>query len=480
MRISFIVGVVFALATGPALAQGVGQPTLLDPHPAVPHPQLSPAPAAPSAPRAARAAAARPARPSAKTPRAAKAPSTPESRSAAALALSSEPVFDDGTYQRIKEALFSYSAIQVRGGWPALPADTKLTPESTGPTVALLRQHLVISDDLAPEQEQGDTYDAAVVEAVKRFQTRHGLEATGNVDAKTLKAMNVPVAERIKQLEASLERLFGMDFVFAERYVVVNIPAAFVEAVSNDKVERRYRVIVGKIDKPSPTLTAFITAVNLNPTWTVPLSITKSEIRAHMRRDPTYLSRMHMRVLGARDEEIDPQTIDWSSDRSPNFTVRQDSGGFNALGNLKIDMPNPYSVYMHDTTTRNLFANDYRFDSHGCTRVDNVRDLAAWILEDVPPWNRAAIDAGIAAGKLKIINLPHKMPVAWVYLTGWVTRDGTVQFREDVYKHDQELDREKLDETVRAGGFVAPMPREAAAAEAVPREVKQVSNLDSR
>ena len=483
MRISFIVGVVFALATGPALAQGVGQPTLLDPHPAVPHPQLSPAPAqsAPSAPRGcAGAAAARPARPSAKTPRAAKAPSTPELRSAAALALSSEPVFDDGTYQRIKEALFSYSAIQVRGGWPALPADTKLTPKSTGPTVALLRQHLVISDDLAPEQEQGDTYDAAVVEAVKRFQTRHGLEATGNVDAKTLKAMNVPVAERIKQLEASLERLFGMDFVFAERYVVVNIPAAFVEAVSHDKVERRYRVIVGKIDKPSPTLTAFITAVNLNPTWTVPLSITKSEIRAHMRRDPTYLSRMHMRVLGARDEEIDPQTIDWSSDRSPNFTVRQDSGGFNALGNLKIDMPNPYSVYMHDTTTRNLFANDYRFDSHGCTRVDNVRDLAAWILEDVPPWNCAAIDAGIAAGKLKIINLPHKMPVAWVYLTGWVTRDGTVQFREDVYKHDQELDREKLDETVRAGGFVAPMPREAAAGEAVPREVKQVSNLDSR
>ena len=359
MRISFIVGVVLALATGPALAQGVGQPTLLDPHPAVPHPQLSPAPAQSAPPAAARsapaAAAAKPAHPSAKTPRAAaKAPSTPESRSAAALALSSEPVFDEGTYQRIKEALFSYSAIQVRGGWPALPADAKLTPESTGPTVALLRQHLVISDDLAPEQEQGDTYDAAVIEAVKRFQTRHGLEATGNVDAKTLKAMNVPVGERIKQLEASLERLLGMDFVFAERYVVVNIPAAFVEAISHDKVERRYRVIVGKIDKPSPTLTAFITAVNLNPTWTVPLSITKSEIRAHMRRDPTYLSRMHMRVLGARDEEIDPQTVDWSSDRSPNFTVRQDSGGFNALGNLKIDMPNPYSVYMHDTTTRNL------------------------------------------------------------------------------------------------------------------------------
>jgi murein L,D-transpeptidase YcbB/YkuD len=402
---------------------------------------------------------------------AAKPASTPESRSAEELALSADPVFDEGTYQRIKEALLSYADIQVRGGWPLLPADAKLTPGASGPDVATLRRRLVVSGDLAAEQEAGDVYDAALAEAVKRFQLRHGLDVTGSVGAQTLKALNVPVGERIKQLEASIERLTGMDFTFAQRYVVVNIPAAFVEAIGAGKVERRYRVIVGKIDRPSPTLTAYITAVDLNPTWTVPLSITKNEIKAHMRRDPTYLSRMHMKVLGAHDEEIDPQSIDWSSDRSPNFTVRQDSGTFNALGNLKIDMPNPYSVYMHDTDARRLFADDYRFDSHGCTRVDNVRDLAVWILEDGPPgWNRAAIDAGIATGERKAINLPRKMPVAWVYLTGWVTRDGTVQFREDVYKHDQSLDRNALDEAVRAGGFVAP----------VPRDVKQVSNLDSR
>jgi L,D-transpeptidase YcbB len=176
-----------------------------------------------------------------------------------------------------------------------------------------------------------------------------------------------------------------------------------------------------------------------------------------MRKDPSYLSRMHMRVLGAHDEDIDPRSIDWSSDRSPNFTVRQDAGAWNALGYLKIDMPNPYSVYMHDTDTRNLFAADYRFDSHGCTRVDNVRDLAAWILQDGPAgWDRAAIDAGIAAGQTKVINLPHKIPVAWVYLTGWVRRDGTVEFRDDVYKHDEALDRNALAEAA-AGGFVAPM-----------------------
>jgi murein L,D-transpeptidase YcbB/YkuD len=454
VRAIFIGGVLLALVAGPACAESqvAGQPVLR-------------APGEGQAP-----AGARPSKPAAKAAHTkAKAASTPESRSAAALALSADPVFDEGTYQRIKAALLSYAAIEVRGGWPMLPADAKLAPDASGPEVALLRRRLVISDDLAPDLEQGDTYDVALVEAVKRFQLRHGLDATGSVNAHTLKALNVPVTARIKQLEASLERLLGMDFVFAERYVVVNIPAAFVEAVRNDKVERRYRVIVGKIDKPSPTLTAYITAVDINPTWTVPLSITKSEIRRHMRKDPTYLSRMHMRVLGAHDEQIDPASIDWSSDRSPNFTVRQDSGNFNALGNLKIDMPNPYSVYMHDTNTRNLFADDYRFDSHGCTRVDNVRDLAAWVLDDVPGWNRAAIDAAISTGVLKVVNLPHRIPVAWVYLTGWVTRDGTVQFREDVYKHDEALDRNALADAA-AGGFVAP----------VPRDVKQVSNLDSR
>jgi L,D-transpeptidase YcbB len=440
MRTTLIVAIVSLLAAGSALAQSAGAASAAKSNSAV---KTSTAKLPVNKP---------PARP------ASAAASTPEMRSAAELALSSDPVFDDGTYLRIKQTLLSYSDIQVRGGWPSLPADAKLGPGSSGPDVALLRRHLVIGGDLPAREEAGDVYDAAVTEGVKRFQLRHGLDATGSVGAQTLKALNVPVGDRIKQLEASLERLLGTDFLFAERYVVVNIPAAFVEAVANGKVERRYRVIVGKIDKPSPTLSVYITAIDLNPTWTVPLSITKTEIANHMRRDPGYLSRMHMRLIGAHDEEIDPSSVDWSMERSPNFVVRQDAGNWNALGNLKIDMPNPYSVYMHDTDTRKLFTADYRFDSHGCTRVDNVRDLAAWILQDGPPgWDRAAIDAGIAAGQTKIINLPHKIPVAWVYLTGWVTRDGTVEFRDDVYKHDEQLDRTGLADAA-AGGFVAPVP----------------------
>ena len=364
--------------------------------------------------------------------------STPDSRSKAALALSSEPTFDEGTIQRVKEAALSYSDIAVRGGWPTIPSDAKFAIGVPGPHDELLRRRLVISGDLAADKTTGP-YDVVLADGVKRFQLRHGLAATGAMTPRTLAALNVPVAKRIQQLEASLERLANMTFAFGPRYVVVNIPAAYAEAIENDKVVRRYRVIVGKTEKPSPTLTAEITNVNLNPTWTVPVSITKNEISAHMRKDPTYLSRMHMELLGAHDNVLDPQSVDWSASHTPNFTVRQQSGAWNALGSVRIDMPNSYSVYMHDTNQKNLFSDDYRFDSHGCARVDNVRDLAAWLLKDMPKWSRAEIDTAIASGQRDDIHLPKKIPVAWVYLTGWMTQDQTIQFRSDIYNQDSQL-----------------------------------------
>ncbi len=398
--------------------------------------------AAPAGPTAA------PAKPAAAAPAAAANPShaptakasasSPESRSAAALALSHEPTFDEGTAQRIKEAALSYSDIAVRGGWSTIPPDAKFTLGAQGPNDELLRKRLIISGDLAADKTTG-AFDDVLAEAVKRFQARHGLAPTATVTPRTIAAMNVPVQKRIRQLEASLERLENMSFSFGPRYVVVNIPAAFAEAVENDVVVRRYRVIVGKTEKPSPTLTADITSVVINPTWTVPTSIAKTEISAHMRKDPGYLERMHMEVLDAHDKPIDARTVDWSGTRAPNFTVRQQNGAWNALGAVKVDMPNPYSVYMHDTNQRSLFSDDYRFDSHGCTRVDNVRDLAAWLLKEQPQWNRPAIDAGIATGQHQEIRLSRKVPVAWIYLTAWMTRDQTVQFRNDVYDQDEQL-----------------------------------------
>ena len=363
---------------------------------------------------------------------------TPEARSAALLATSSEPVFDPGSAARMRDAIKQFKDIAAKGGWQAIPADAKFAIDTANPQDELLRKRLVATGDLATSEASGP-YNAELVAGVKRYQTRNGIPATGLVGPKTLAALNVPVEKRIAQLEASLQRIAEIGFKFGPRYVVVNLPAAFAEAVENDKVVRRYRVIVGKTDKPSPTVTSDIGSIKLNPTWTVPASITKNEIAAHMRKDPGYLARMHMQALDSKDTPVDPASIDWSEGKTPNVVVRQEPGEWNALGRVKIDMPNSYAVYMHDTNQRNLFSGDYRFDSHGCVRVDNVRDLAAWLLEGTPNWGRAEMDAAIATSQLQEVKLATKVPVAWIYLTAWMSRDQKVQFRNDVYDQDTQL-----------------------------------------
>jgi murein L,D-transpeptidase YcbB/YkuD len=409
----------------------------------------------------------------------AKAPPASKAAPRMLVSASPNPTFDEGTIQRISAAMLSYTVLEVQGGWPTLPANAKLAPGSKGPDVALLRQRLAMTEDLPADKAEGDVYDDAVVAAVKFFQGRHGLEETGSVGAKTLAALNVPVGKRLRQLAASLDRLAVMDFKFGQRYVVVNLPAAFAEAVEGDKVVHRYVVQVGKPDRPSPTLTTHITTVNLNPTWTVPLGILKKDVIPKMRKDPGYAARMHMKVLDGAGHEVDPAAVDWSSDRAPNFAIRQDSGTWNALGAVRIDMPNPYSVYMHDTSHKEFFSADYRFQSSGCTRVEDPRALATWLLSDNPGWGRREIDAVIAKGDRTDVKLTHKVPVAWIYLTGWATRDNVIHFRDDVYGHDEKPTlvadaRPQVASAARANGFILQ------SADVRPAAVRQVSYLDSQ
>jgi murein L,D-transpeptidase YcbB/YkuD len=223
--------------------------------------------------------------------------------------------------------------------------------------------------------------------------------------------------------------------------VVVNLPSTAVDAIENGHVYRRFVAIVGGPEHQSPQISAKIVAVNLNPTWTVPESIIKKEIIPKMRSQPNYLSRARIRILDSHGAEVNARSIDWNSEKATNYTLRQDSGAGNSLGLIRIAMPNPDAVYMHDTPSRNLFANDYRFLSHGCVRVEGVYDLAAWLLQGVPgsptgEWTRDAIQSRIAAGAREDIKLPKAVPVIWVYMTGWASADGTVHFRDDVYNVD--------------------------------------------
>jgi murein L,D-transpeptidase YcbB/YkuD len=359
----------------------------------------------------------------------------PPAPNEAALSDDPTPALQPDTFYATSKASERYLRIVERGGWPTV--GVPLRAGSKGPAVQALRQRLAAEDETLRDLAK-PTWDNELAAAVKRFQFRMGLRQTGVVAGATLREIDVPANVRFRQLASSAQRLAGVEFPFGARYIVVNIPSTAVEAVDEDRVTRRYAAIVGDPEHPSPEVVAKAYAVNINPTWTVPQSIIKNEIAPKMLRDPSYLSRSKIRVLDARGEEIDPRKVDWSSARAANYTLRQDAGAGNSLGSIRISMPNRFSVYMHDTPSRNLFSRDYRFLSHGCVRVQGVVDLAAWLLDGSrgSRLDRSQIDARIASGAPDEVRLAEPVPVVWVYMTGWASADGLVHFRDDVYRLD--------------------------------------------
>lgn len=347
------------------------------------------------------------------------------------------PSFHPQSLEAINEAARKYLAISQGGGWPILPKDAAVNAASEGEIVLMLRQRLVAEGDLPTDEAAKDTVDAGLIAAVKRFQARHGQSQNGLVSGATLTELRVSAQDRFRQLNESARRLAARTgFNFASRYVVVNIPSASVEAIENGIVEKRFVAVVGKKDRASPEVETRITNVNLNPTWTVPVSIVKKDIIPKMRKDPGYLAKSKIRIFGASGNEIPAAAIDWNTERAAAFNLRQEPGSGNALGQLRIDMPNREAVYMHDTPSKRLFGLDNRFQSSGCVRVENVRDFAAWILEGQKGWDRDTIDSAIATGERKDIRPATPIPVVWTYLTGYVTPDGLVHFRRDIYGLD--------------------------------------------
>jgi L,D-transpeptidase YcbB len=272
-------------------------------------------------------------------------------------------------------------------------------------------------------------------ESVKAFQRRHGLEETGVVGVQTLKAMNVPLEKRVEALEYSLNRLRQFNFSFGERYVVVNIPSAEVEMIENGIVQRRHLAIVGKPDRATPQVETRLTVVNFNPTWTVPTSIIKKDMIPKMQKDPLALSKMRIKMLDREGNEVNPASIDWNTEKAVNYTLRQDAGASNSLGQIRVDMPNTEAVFMHDTPSKRLFKGTQRFHSSGCVRVEHVRDFASWLLKP-QGYDRDKIDDTLKFTARKDVRLTKAVPVAWVYMTGWAESDGRVHFRDDIYGFD--------------------------------------------
>jgi len=353
-----------------------------------------------------------------------------------AVVRSSTPMLSPESLAATEQAIAAYRDLASRGGWPAVQISDRLAVGSRGPGVVALRQRLIVTGDLDASAGSSSVYDSYVEAGVRRFQSRMGLSTTGAINRATVTALNVPIDRRIRQLETNVVRLRTWSGNLGGRYVVANIPAAMVETVENGVVATRHAAGVGKIDRQSPLLSTKIPEVNFNPTWTVPASIIRKDLIPKMRKEPGYLTESKIRIIGPNGE-IPPERVNWNSDEATRYTFRQDPGGeFNSLGFVRINIPSPHGVYMHDTPAKGIFGDDFRFVSSGCIRVQNVRDYIAWLLKETPGWDRAKIDATIQSGERVNARISNPVPCYWVYVTAWASPEGGVQFRDDIYNKD--------------------------------------------
>jgi len=353
-------------------------------------------------------------------------------------ALSNEPVLSLATLGFTQMALARYGEIVAAGGWPVVSTQQRLQIGQVSPVVETLRHRLLISGDLVAEAGLSQAFDSYVDAAVRRFQIRHGLPADGVIGQSTLQAMNVSAEMRLHQLRINFERLQNIVSKAADeqRFVMVNIPAAQIEAVEEGTIFQRYTAVVGKTDRQTPELDSKIHEIILNPFWTIPQSIIKKDVIPLMRSNPNYLSDNNIYLFTHKGVEVSPGEVDWNSDEATKLLFRQDPGKINAMSSTKINFHNKHAVYMHDTPQQTLFNNLMRFDSSGCVRVHNIRELNLWLLRDTPDWDRARMDDVIRRRENTPIEVKNPVPLHFVYVTGWSNGANMVQFRDDIYHSD--------------------------------------------
>ena len=279
-------------------------------------------------------------------------------------------------YRRLREQLAQLRALALKGGWETMPL------------------------------------------SVRRFQHLHGLAEDGIVGPRTRAELNVPIGDRIRQIELNLERWRWLPASLGERYAIINIPQFELRVVEGGRAALSMRIVVGKDYQQTPVFSAAVTQVVFSPYWNVPDSIAAKEIRPKARRDRGYLRREHIEVVAGGK-------------------LRQRPGPWNALGLIKFNMPNRYDVYLHDTPAKSLFGETLRAFSHGCMRVEKPVDFAVYLLG----WPRDRVVAESMRGSEKRVDVASPLPVHVLYWTAFIGDDGDLHFAPDVYHRDELLDR---------------------------------------
>lgn len=347
-------------------------------------------------------------------------------------------------YKELLQALNRYLDIAAKGGWKYIPLKKALRKGKVYDVVPLLRERLKMSGDyVSCEKAEGKVYDSCLQKAVKRFQKRHGLVAKGVLNRETIRALNVPIDVRIKQIRLNLDRIKWLHQRHAKRHIIINIPSFKLFFEEEGKLRQSMRVIVGKRKNPTPIFSNTVKTIVLNPYWNIPKSIIQKEMIPKLMRNPNAMARKGIEIRSGWGKDADivnPSAIDWGQYRyskSVPFRFAQLPGYKNALGKIKFLFPNQFSVYMHDTPNKKLFQRNSRAFSHGCIRLHKPRDL----LKTFASFN-STVDFNKSQQRLKgkkkeYLNLENQVPVDVIYLTAYVDYDGVLQFRKDIYGYDK-------------------------------------------
>ena len=357
--------------------------------------------------------------------------------------------------QTMKPAHYMYALMKVHlknlrsqaeeGGWPQVRSGETLKKDMDDPRILEIREFLTATGDLkSMETDQESVFDQELENAVKKFQTRHGLSVDGAIGKGTVEQMQVPIEKRIEQIKLNLERLRWIFHHPDEDFLLVNIAGFHVRRFTNRQEVFNSRVIVGKYHHESPVFKGEMEYIVMNPTWTLPYSIATNETLPKLKKDPGYLAAKHMEVMDRGGNILNPSTIDWSQYSRGNFPfiIRQKAGPWNALGEVKFIFPNKYSVYLHDTPSRSLFDRQDRAFSHGCIRTEDKWGLLMSLMDDPEVWNMEKINEILESGETTKIDLPKPINIYLVYLTAVADKENNLYFFKDVYKRDEAVSSE--------------------------------------
>lgn len=354
-----------------------------------------------------------------------------------------EPLHQE--YGALKIALQKYMEIEKNGGWPQVNLKNNFMVQGMkSHEVYQLARRLYISGDLN-EEKSDSLFDEHLTFAVKKFQQRHGLDEDGKIGKETLQALNVPVEERIACILLNMERWRWVPEKPGSQYIIINIPEFRMRIYEEHQEKWGMNVIVGKNGTQTPVFNDEIEFIVFSPSWNIPKNLVIRQFLSSIKEDPSFLDRMNMELLEGYYTEpvVDHHRVNWDTIHAENFpfTIRQKPGPNNAMGLIKFLFPNEFHVYLHDTPEGILFSKTDRDFSNGCIRVEKPVKLAEYLLRHEKEWTSQKIKQEMHSGTETITRLKNKMPLYILYFTCRADNNGNIQFRNDLYGHDERLAR---------------------------------------